>query len=102
MAQQNSPQTRSNVNSATSVSPLEHESSPKNDSSSSAHAVSTHDFMLMSGTGGELKSQVRKSLNLARIQSFRKEHGLIREERQTHKHPMNYVCTEKACIDTIH
>ena len=79
-----------------------HESSPKNDNSSSAHAVSTHDFMLMSGTEGELKSQVRKSLNLARIQSFRKEHGLIREERQTHKHPMNYVCTEKACIDTIH
>ncbi|NOI21171.1 hypothetical protein F0223_23500, partial [Vibrio coralliilyticus] len=33
MAQQNSPQTRSNVNSATSVSPLGHESSPKNDSS---------------------------------------------------------------------
>ncbi|MFZ3461427.1 hypothetical protein [Vibrio harveyi] len=32
MAQQNSPLTRTNMNSVTSVSPLEHESSPKNDS----------------------------------------------------------------------
>ncbi|WP_218670744.1 hypothetical protein, partial [Salmonella enterica] len=31
MAQQNSPQTRSNPNQATSVSTLDHESSPKND-----------------------------------------------------------------------
>lgn len=35
MAQQNSPLTRSNVNQATSVSPLGHESSPKNDISCS-------------------------------------------------------------------
>ncbi|EHA1078772.1 hypothetical protein FG297_22835 [Vibrio alginolyticus] len=33
LAQRNSPQTLSNMNLATSVSPLEHESSPKNDSS---------------------------------------------------------------------
>lgn len=35
MAQQNSPLTRSNMNQATSVSPLGHESSPKNDISCS-------------------------------------------------------------------
>ncbi|CAK2399574.1 conserved hypothetical protein [Vibrio crassostreae] len=39
MAQQNSNLTLSNSNSVTSVSPLEHESSPKNDISKRVHPV---------------------------------------------------------------
>ncbi|MCG3741184.1 hypothetical protein [Vibrio cincinnatiensis] len=45
MAQQNSPQTRSNPNQATSVSTLDHESSPKNDISKS-HASNPDDCFL--------------------------------------------------------
>ncbi|EGQ8101706.1 hypothetical protein M3919_003826 [Vibrio parahaemolyticus] len=79
MAQQNSPLTLSNMNLATSVSPLEHESSPKNDSS---------------------WVQRKTARNLRIIDRLREIHGLTQKpEKERNFNPLNYVCTEAGCID---
>ncbi|NOH36599.1 hypothetical protein F0245_25425 [Vibrio chagasii] len=49
MAQQNSNLTLSNSNSVTSVSPLEHESSPKNDISERVHSVGLNSRAVVMG-----------------------------------------------------
>ncbi|HGF7522219.1 TPA: DUF3560 domain-containing protein [Vibrio cholerae] len=59
MAQQNSPQTRSNPNQATSVSTLDHESSPKNDISKSKK----NEF-LSAFKGGKLRKNSRNKIQM--------------------------------------
>ncbi|MEZ8862530.1 hypothetical protein [Vibrio sp. 10N.247.311.51] len=79
MAQQNSTPTLSRLNSATSVSPLEHESSPKND-------ISWSD-----------RKRVR---DLKILDRLREIHGLRRKSKETMNfNPLNYVCTEHGCIN---
>ncbi|WP_439148153.1 hypothetical protein [Vibrio sp.] len=70
MAQQNSNLTLSNSNSVTSVSPLEHESSPKNDISKRVHPVEPSRDVALSGStsvgnivviGAHVKARARHS-----------------------------------------
>lgn len=81
MAQQNSPLTCSIVNPATSVSPLDLESSPKNDSS---------------------LVQRKRQRDLKILDRLREIHGLQRKSNSV-RHimfdPLNYVCTEHDCIN---
>ncbi len=79
MAQQNSNLTRSNLKSATSVSALDHESSPKNDAS----------LVLR-----------KRQRDLKILNRLRDIHGLPRKSfRRPGMNPLNYVCTDFACID---
>ncbi|MFZ3461419.1 hypothetical protein [Vibrio harveyi] len=82
MAQQNSPLTRTNMDSVTSVSPLEHESSPKNDNS---------------------LAQKKLNRNLRLLQRLREIHNIPRKEpKQRNFNPLNYVCTESGCKELNH
>ena len=79
MAQQHSPQTRSNLTMTTSVSTLDPESSPKNDSS---------------------LVQRKRQRDLRIIDRLREIHGLKRRgEHHSYENALNYVCTSTGCIE---
>lgn len=81
MAQQTSTLTRTNLNSVTSVSTLDLESSPKNDSS---------------------LVQRKRQRDLKILDRLREIHGLQRKSnpvRHIMFDPLNYVCTEHDCIN---
>ena len=79
MAQQHSPQTRSNLTMTTSVSTLDPESSPKNDA---------------------LWVQRKRQRDLRIIDRLREIHGLKRRgERQSYESALSYVCTSTGCIE---
>lgn len=78
MAQQTHSLTRSNLDTATCVSPQGHESSPKNDFSLSGERVNR---------------------NLRILARLREIHGLNKPKGQRKFNALNYVCTEDHCIE---